>query len=70
MSIMIIRENLTPDQVMAIFEKQTAKGNAVNINRLHSQLVEITITPPNNIIEINQYDYSAPIKKRLRVNHD
>ena len=49
-----IREDLTPAQVLAIRREEQGKGHIVNINRIHSQLVEIQIIRPNRIIELNQ----------------
>ncbi|WP_020396611.1 hypothetical protein [Thiolinea disciformis] len=51
--IEVIRENLTPAQVLAIREQAKKDGCQVNINRLHSQLVEIQIIHPNIIIDVN-----------------
>ncbi|WP_083900570.1 hypothetical protein [Thiolinea disciformis] len=48
----IIRENLTPTQVLAICQAERAKGRFVNVNRLHSQLVEIEIIHPNRVIDV------------------
>ena len=50
----IIRENLNTRQVMQIRSEEKAKGNNVNIRRIHSALVEIEIIP-SSIIEINPY---------------
>lgn len=58
----IIRENLTPTQVLAICQAERAKGYLVNVNRLHSQLVEIEIIHPNRIIDVTptqQKPYNA-----------
>ncbi|HIO92036.1 MAG TPA: hypothetical protein EYG68_04230 [Leucothrix mucor] len=50
----IIRENLSTQQVMQIRAEEKAKGNSVNIRRIHPALVEIEITP-SAIIEIIPY---------------
>ena len=52
--IEIIRENLNPQQVMALRAEEKAKGNSVNIRRIHPALVEIEIIPAS-IIEIRSY---------------
>ena len=44
-----IREDLTPSQVLAIREKEQQRGRLVNINRIHSALVEIQIIHPDAI---------------------
>ncbi|TXH67832.1 MAG: hypothetical protein E6Q83_16215 [Thiothrix sp.] len=48
----VIRENLSPSEVMALRQAELAKGHLVNVNRLHSQLVEIEIIHPNRTINI------------------
>lgn len=48
----IIRENLSPSEVMALRQTELAKGHLVNVNRLHSQLVEIEIIHQNRIIDV------------------
>lgn len=48
----VIRENLTPTEVMAIRQQERRAGRLVNITRLHSGLVEIEIIHPNKIIDI------------------
>ena len=48
----IIRENLSPSEVMALRQAELAKGHLVNVNRLHSQLVEIEIIHQNRIIDV------------------
>lgn len=48
----IIRENLTPAQVLDIRQQARKEGATVNINRLHSQLVEIQIIYPSKLIDI------------------
>ena len=48
----IIRENLTPAQVLEIRKEARREGAVVNVVRLHSQLVEIEITYPNNFIDV------------------
>lgn len=50
--IEVIRENLSPSEVMAIRQAELAKGHLVNINRLHSELVEIEIIHPNRAIDV------------------
>lgn len=44
-----IRENLSPQQVMQIRAEEKAKGNRVNIQRIHLALVQIEIIPANII---------------------
>lgn len=48
----IIRENLSPSEVLAIRQAELAKGHLVNINRIHNQLVEIEIIHPNRVIDV------------------
>ncbi|WP_020397234.1 hypothetical protein [Thiolinea disciformis] len=48
----VIRENLTPAQVLEIRKEAKREGATVNVVRLHSQLVEIEITYPNRIIDV------------------
>lgn len=48
----VIRENLSPTEVLAIRQAELAKGHLVNVNRLHSQLVEIEIIHPNRVIDV------------------
>ncbi len=50
--IEVIRENLSPAEVMAIREAERAKGHLVNINRLDAELVEIEIIHPNKVIDV------------------
>ncbi|HPY41670.1 MAG TPA: hypothetical protein PLM98_14195 [Thiolinea sp.] len=52
-NIEIIRENLTPSQVLEIRKEANKAGCTVNINRLHTQLVEIQIIHPNKAIDVN-----------------
>jgi len=52
--IEIIRENLTPQQVMTIRAEEKSKGNCVNVRRIHPALVEIEIIS-SSIIEISTY---------------
>ena len=52
--IEIIRENLSPQQVMLIRAEEKAKGNSVNIRRIHPALVEIEIIP-SYIVDITLY---------------
>ncbi|WP_298613645.1 hypothetical protein [uncultured Thiothrix sp.] len=53
LNIEVIRENLTPNQVLEIRREAIKAGCTVNINRLHAQLVEIQIIHPNKTIELN-----------------
>ena len=48
----IIRENLSPSEVMALRQAELAKGHLVNVNRLHSQLVEIEIIHQHRVIDV------------------
>jgi hypothetical protein len=48
----VIRENLTPAQVLEIRKEAKKEGATVNVVRLHSQLVEIEITYPNKVIDV------------------
>lgn len=48
----VIRENLSPTEVLAIRQAELAKDHLVNVNRLHSQLVEIEIIHPNRVIDV------------------
>lgn len=50
--IEVIREHLTPAQVMAIRKEEKAKGNKVNITRQLSGMVEIEIITPNKLVDI------------------
>ncbi len=52
--IEIIRENLSPQQVMLIRAEEKAKGNSVNIRRIHPALVEIEIIP-SYVVDITLY---------------
>ena len=47
-----IRENLTPAQVLEIGKEAKREGAAVNVVRLHSQLVEIEIIYPSRVIDV------------------
>ncbi len=58
----IIRENLNPQQVLTIRTEEKAKGNSVNIRRIHPALVEIVIIPPS-IIDV--YSYKKQSNKLL-----
>lgn len=58
LNIETIRENLTPVQVLEIRKEALRQGCIVNINRLHSQLVEIQIIHPNKLINV------APMNKK------
>lgn len=53
LNIEVIREDLTPNQVLEIRREAIKAGCTVNINRLHTQLVEIQIIHPNKTIELN-----------------
>jgi hypothetical protein len=53
LNIEVIRENLTPEQVLEIRKEANRAGCTVNINRLHAQLVEIQIIHPNKTIDVN-----------------
>ena len=53
LNIEVIRENLTPEQVLEIRKEANKAGCTVNINRLHTQLVEIQIIHPNKAIDVN-----------------
>ena len=57
--IEIIREDLTPSQVMALRKEELAKGNHINIRRIHSALVEIEITHNDKIIDITPQEYAV-----------
>lgn len=48
----VIRENLTPAQVLEIRKEARREGAAVNVVRLHSQLVEIEIIYPSRVIDV------------------
>jgi len=47
-----LRENLTPDQVLAIRNQAISQGKRVNVMRLHSRLVQIEIITPDRAIEV------------------
>lgn len=51
-NVEVIRENLTPQEVMAIRQQERRAGRMVNISRLHSTLVEIEIIHPDKVIDI------------------
>lgn len=51
-AIEIIRENLTTSEAMEIRRQERAAGRLVNVNRLHAQLVEITIIHPDRAIDV------------------
>lgn len=48
----VIRENLTPAQVLEIRKEAKKEGASVNVVRLHSQLVEIEIIYPSRMIDV------------------
>lgn len=59
----VIRENLSPTEVLAIRQAELAKGHLVNVNRLHSQLVEIEIIHPNRVIDVTPNQrYSTEVR--------
>ncbi len=51
----ILRENLTPDQVLAIRNQAISQGKRVNVMRLHSRLVQIEIITPDRAIEVTPH---------------
>jgi hypothetical protein len=59
--IEVIRENLTTEQVLEIVRQERGKGRLVNVNRLHSQLVEIEILHLRFALELN----ARPMAKKL-----
>jgi hypothetical protein len=48
----IIREHLTPTQVLEIRKEAKREGCKVNITRMMSGLVEIEIIRPNRVIDV------------------
>lgn len=56
----VIRENLTPAEVMAIRQQERRAGRLVNVTRLHHQLVEIEIIHPNTVIDITPERLALP----------
>lgn len=50
--IEVIREKLTPQQVLEIRKEAKREGCKVNITRLHSGLVEIEIIQRDRVINI------------------
>ena len=48
----VIRENLTPAQVLESRKEAKKEGASVNVVRLHSQLVEIEIIYPSRMIDV------------------
>jgi len=48
----VIRENLSPAEVLAIREAERARGRLVNVNRLDADLVEIEIIHPDTAIDV------------------
>lgn len=50
--IEVIREKLTPAEVMAIRQQERRAGRLVNVTRLHNDLVEIEIIHPDRVIDI------------------
>ncbi len=57
--IEIIREDLTSAQVMELRKEEIAKGNHINIRRIHSALVEIEITHNDRVIDITPQEYAV-----------
>ena len=51
-TIEIIRERLSPAEVMAIRQQERRAGRLVNVTRLHSDLVQIEIIHPDTAINI------------------
>lgn len=50
--IEVIREKLTPDQVLKIREQAVSAGHRVNVTRMLSGLVEIEIIHTDRIIDV------------------
>ena len=48
----MIRENLSPREVLAFCQAERAQGHLVNVTRLHSELVQIEIIHPNKVIDV------------------
>ena len=46
-----LRDNYTPSQVLQIRREEKKAGHWVNVNRLHSRLVEIQVIEPSRTIE-------------------
>lgn len=53
--IEIIREHLTPTQVLEIRKEAKREGAKVNITRMLNGLVEIEIIRPNRTIDVTGY---------------
>lgn len=53
--IEVIREHLTPTQVLEIRREAKKEGCKVNVTRAMSGMVEIEIIRPNKIIEVGNY---------------
>ncbi|MGB0849118.1 MAG: hypothetical protein ACPGSM_20460 [Thiolinea sp.] len=53
--IEVIREKLTPQQVLDIRKEAKREGCKVNVTRCLSGLVEIEIIRPNTIIDVSSY---------------
>ena len=51
-TIEIIRERLTPAEVLAIRQQERREGRLVNVTRLHSDLVQIEIIHPDTAINV------------------
>ena len=51
-TIETLRENLTPDQVLAIRNQAISQGKRVNVMRLHSRLVQIEIITPDRVLDV------------------
>lgn len=51
-TIETLRENLTPDQVLAIRDRAISQGKRVNVMRLHSRLVQIEIITPDRVLDV------------------
>lgn len=60
----IIRENLTPEQVLHLIQQEREQGRRVKVTRLHSQLVEIEIIHPERILEVNPVPISHHLLNR------
>lgn len=50
--IEIIREHLTPTQVLEIRQEAKREGAKVNITRMMNGMVEIEIIRPNRVIDV------------------
>ena len=56
----VIREKLTPLQVLEIRREAKQDGCKVNVTRLHSGLVEIEIIQPDRVIDITPVYHRIP----------